>query len=70
MCFYELSISVGPVEETHAAAGGDGDLHGVTSWLTHLLQVERLMGGFVVSSFNAQRSCIHTHLTQKEKEKK
>lgn len=47
---------------SYAAAGGDGDLDGVPARLTHLLQVQRLMGRFVVASLDGERSCVHTHL--------
>lgn len=47
---------------TYTTAGCYCDLYGVTPWLTHLLQVQGLVRGFVVTSFNAQRSCIDTNL--------
>lgn len=52
---------------TYATTGRDCDLYCVTPRLTHLLQVQGLVGSFVVSSFNTQRSCINTNLTKIKK---
>lgn len=49
---------------TYAAAGCDGDLHCVTSRLTHLFQVQRLVGGLVVTSLYGQWSRIDAHLKE------
>lgn len=51
-----------PVTVTYTTAGGYCDLYGVAPRLTHLLQVQGLVRGFVVTPFNAQRSCIDTDL--------
>lgn len=55
---------------THTATGGHGDLDGVPARLTHLLQVQRLMGGFVVSSLNGERSRVDAHLSEEGQEEK
>lgn len=55
---------------THTATGGHGDLDGVPARLTHLLQVQGLMGGFVVSSLNGERSRVDAHLRRGRKRKK
>lgn len=47
---------------TYAAAGGDGDLDGVASRLTHLLEVEGLVGRLVVAPLDGERCGVHTHL--------
>lgn len=47
---------------TYTAAGGDGDLDGVPAWLTHLFQVEGLVGGFVVASLDGERGRVHADL--------
>lgn len=52
---------------SYAAAGGDGDLDGVPAWLTDLLQVQRLMGGFVVAPLDGERSGVHTHLRRRRR---
>lgn len=54
---------------TYTTAGCYCDLYGVTTWLTHLLQVQGLVRGFVVTSFNAQRSCIDTNLIDEKRAK-
>lgn len=53
---------------SYAAAGGDGDLNGVPARLTHLLQVQRLMGSFVVASLDGERSRIDTDLRRRREE--
>lgn len=53
--------------DTYTTAGRYCDLYRVTSWLTHLLQVQGLVGSFVVASFDAQRSRVDTHLKQIQK---
>lgn len=50
---------------SYTAAGGDGDLDGVPARLTDVLQVQRLMGSFVVASLDGERSCVHTHLNMR-----
>lgn len=47
---------------TYTAAGGDGNLDGVPTWLAHLFQVEGLVGGFVVASLDGEGRGIHAHL--------
>lgn len=47
---------------SYAAAGGDGDLDGVPSRLTDVLQVQRLVGSFVVTSLDGEGRGIHAHL--------
>lgn len=47
---------------SYAAAGGDGDLDGVPARLTDVLQVQRLVGSFVVTSLNGEGRGIHAHL--------
>lgn len=51
-------------EASYTTTGCDCDLDSVTSWLAHLLQVQGFMGGFIVSSFDAQWSSIDTDLTR------
>lgn len=47
---------------THAAAGGDGDLDGVSARLADVLQVERFVGGLVVAALNGERCGVDAHL--------
>lgn len=47
---------------TYTAAGGDGNLDGVPTWLAHLFQVEGLVGGFVVASLDGEGRGVHAHL--------
>lgn len=51
-----------PEKVTYTTAGCYCDLYGVAPRLTHLLQVQGLVRGFVVTPFDAQRSCIDTNL--------
>ena len=44
--------------ETHAAASGDGDLDGIAPPCTHVLQVQRLVGRFVFSPLDVERSGV------------
>lgn len=50
------------MRETYTTAGGDGDLDRVPAGLADVLEVERLVGGFVLSSVNVQRSGVDRHL--------
>lgn len=47
---------------SYAAAGGDGDLDGVAARLTHVFQVEGLVGRLVVSSFDGERRGVDADL--------
>lgn len=47
---------------SYAAAGGDGDLDGVPARLADVLQVQRLVGSFVVTSLDGEGRGIHAHL--------
>lgn len=49
-------------EAAYTTTGRDCDLDSVTSRLTHLLQVQGLMRGFIVSSLDTQWSGIDTDL--------
>lgn len=49
-------------QATHAAAGGDGDLDGVATRLAHMLQVEGLVRGLVVSTLDAEGCGIDADL--------
>lgn len=40
-------------KDTHTTAGCYGDLNSVTSWLAHVFQVQGLVRGLVVTSFDA-----------------
>ena len=43
-----------PAKGTHTAAGRDGDLDGVAARLAHVLQVEGLVGGLVVTALDGE----------------
>lgn len=55
---------------THTTTGSHSDLDGVPAWLTHLFQVQRLVGGFVVSSLNRERSRVDTHLRKRKESRR
>lgn len=50
---------------THTAAGGHGDLDGVSARLAHLLQVQRLVGRLVVPPLDGERSRVDAHLRKR-----
>lgn len=54
---------------SYTAAGGDGDLDGVPARLTHLFQVQGLVGGFVVASLDGERSCVDADLWRRAKKR-
>lgn len=47
---------------THAAAGSDSDLDGVPARLADVLQVERLVGGLVVTALDGERRGVDADL--------
>lgn len=64
-CLFDVNAE-GCRVRSYAAAGGHGDLDGVPARLTHLLQVQRLVGSFVVASFDGERSRVHAHLQRRQ----
>ena len=47
---------------THTAAGRYSDLDGVPSWLTHVFQVQRLVGRLVVAPLDGERCGVDANL--------
>lgn len=47
---------------TYAAAGGDCDLNCVPSGLAYVFQVQRLVGGFIVTPLDGERRGVYTDL--------
>lgn len=54
--------SAGTLPVTHTAAGGDSDLDSVSARLADVLQVERLVGGLVVTTLDGERRGVDAHL--------
>ncbi len=47
---------------TYAAASRNGNLDRVSSRLADVFEIERLMGGFVLATVNAEWGCINRNL--------
>lgn len=54
----------GGEEVAYATTGCDSDLDSVASRLAHLLQVQGLVRGLIISPFNTQRSGVDANLTR------
>lgn len=54
--------SAGTLLVTHTAAGGDSDLDSVSARLADMLQVERLVGGLVVTTLDGEWRGVDAHL--------
>lgn len=55
-------LRVTMIRITYTTASRDGDLYGVSAWLADLFEVQRFVGGLVLSSVNGERGCIDRHL--------
>lgn len=50
---------------THTAAGSNCDLDCVPSWLAHVLQVQRFVGGLIVTALNGERRGVYADLDRR-----
>ena len=57
VCAHACAVCV-----SYTTAGRDGDLNGVPSWLTDMLQIQGLMRSLVVPTLYSQRSGINADL--------